>query len=188
MKVTGENAFRGPVTIKGGAIFETAALGNAGEASPFGLGSEIKLASGGTLRYTGADDSTDRTITIGGNTTGVLEQRGSGTPNFAGPVSAAANSTLILSNDTAVAAEYSGQLDAGSGAPNVTKLGSGTWILSGDTIAANTAKAAEGTLAVSNPCVLAASRLEVSKDATLALGLLFAYLLSRFRVRGVRAG
>ena len=171
MKVTGENVFRGPATIKGGAIFETASLGNAGEASPFGLGSEIKLASGGTVRYTGADDSTDRTITIGGNTTGVLEQRGSGTPNFAGPVSAAATSTLLLSNDTAVAAEYSGRLDGGSGAPNVTKRGSGEWILSGATIAANTVKAAEGTLSVSNPCALAASRLEVSKGATLALGL-----------------
>ncbi len=171
MKVTGENVFRGPATIKGGAIFETAALGNVGEASPFGLGSQINLSGGGTIRYTGADDSTDRTIAISGNTTGILEQKGSGTPNFAGPVSAAATSTLILSNDTAVAAEYSGQLDAGSGAPNVTKLGSGEWILSGDTIAANTLKSAEGTLSVSNPCVLASSRLEVSKDATLALGL-----------------
>ena len=37
--------------------------------------------------------------------------------------------------------------------------------------AANTLKTAEGTLTVSNPCVLAASRLEVSKGATLALGL-----------------
>ena len=171
MKVTGENFFAGPVTIKGGSIFETAALGNAGETSPFGLGSQINLASGGTIRYTGAGDSTDRTIAISGNTTGVLEQRGSGTPNFAGPLSAAANSTLILSNDTAVAAEYSGRLDAGSGAPNVTKLGSGEWILSGETVAANTVKAAEGTLSVSNPCALAASRLEVAEGATLALGL-----------------
>ena len=170
-KITGKNVFRGPVTIKGGAIFETAALGNAGEESPFGLGSQINLSGGGTIRYTGADDSTDRTITIGGNTTGVLEQQGTGTPNFAGPLSAAANSTLILSNATAVAAEYSGQLDAGSGAPNVTKRGAGEWILSGETIAANTAKADEGTLTISNPCALAVSRLEVAKDATLALGL-----------------
>jgi autotransporter-associated beta strand protein len=109
------SVFDGPVTIPGGAL-ESASLGGSGVVN---LGSGTRA---GTLRFTGASQSTTLAMSLSGSG-GTLDASGSGPVSFTGGVTGAAGTTLTLTGSNTGA----NSITAISGS-NVTKTGVGTWV------------------------------------------------------------
>jgi len=189
---SGLNTYTGNTTINSGLLSVTT-LANGGSAS--GIGAAASTAStlvinGGTLRYTGAGNSTDRNITIG--TSGAtLDASGSAALSLTGstPVLSGTNTarTLTLTgNNTGLNSFAAGLANNGTGATSVTKNGTGTWSLTGtNTYTGNTTVSA-GTLLI-NGSTGASSLVNVASVAavggngtingnmTLASGALFSF-------------
>ena len=130
----GESRFQGRVEVVQGAAVTLVAdhLGRRGTAGR--LGNVDFLFSNATLRYTGAGETTDRTVTLTNNYVGVagqvaLEQAGTGPLTMAGAVKLApgmAAGTLVLKGASSAApATFTGTLDAGV---SLAKTGTGTWV------------------------------------------------------------
>ncbi len=113
--LTNTNTYTGLTRIFGGNL-SVATIGNAGNPGPIGTNSTIalgNLATGGTLIYTGAGESTDRVIDLGGTYgNGGVSQSGTGLLNFtsAPTASGVGGKTLVLSGDTAGIGEISGTI------------------------------------------------------------------------------
>ena len=168
MKVTGENRFTGPATIRDGAVFEAQALGAVGETSPLGLGSQIVLSGDGVLKYVGAGETTDRAVTLGGS--GILAQCGTGPVVFAGAATSTSSSgTLVLSNDTEVAAEYAGAISNGTQPLAIRKVGAGEWTLSGVNTTTGATTVDGGTLTLAPSGELASSVVTANAGTTFAV-------------------
>ena len=130
LRFTGGNTIPQDIDIYKTTV-EARTIGMAGEAGDIGLGNKIIIELGGTLRYTGSGETTDRNIELG-YYTNVIEQAGTGPVIFTGSVTSLNwQATLCLSNDTDVAATFAGPILAGHQHPIVRKRGTGEWILSG---------------------------------------------------------
>ncbi|MDB6004578.1 MAG: hypothetical protein JWR15_1565 [Prosthecobacter sp.] len=133
------NTFTGNVSINQG-ILSVNTLAVAGQNSALGAGSVLNFGNAGqtgTLLYTGAAVSTDRTINLNSAGTGsaTIDASGTGSLTLTGNVTNAATSgskTLTL-NGTATNNEFRGIISDGGlgGVVAVTKGDTGTWILSG---------------------------------------------------------
>ena len=110
--LTNTNTYTGSTRIFGGNL-SVAAINNTGNPGPLGTGGTIglgNLTSGGTLIYTGADETTDRVIDLGGTYGNAgISQSGTGLLNFTTPPTASGvgGKTLVLSGDTAGTGEIS---------------------------------------------------------------------------------
>ena len=182
LELTGANTYSGMTRIDAGtlSIDNIANVGAAGSA----LGAPTTVANGaisighrtaaGTLRYTGAEQSTDRTIQIGTSSTppvagdaggAIIQNDGAGALTFSGTTfntqtntasGAGANRTLTLqgSNGGAISGIIRNNLLSGTatGTANValTKAGTGPWILSGANTYTGATTVSGGTLLVNN--------------------------------------
>lgn len=146
------NTFTGNAAI--GGLVEVASLANTGTASSLGVGSSIGL-NVGTLSYTGAAASSDRTWTISGANS--LLNNGAGALTLGGGLSFVAGGavdTLTLGGSFAGENVYSGVI---SGAGNIVSDGAGTWVLGGANTYVGTTTVTSGTLRAGNASAFGAS-------------------------------
>jgi autotransporter-associated beta strand protein len=135
----GSNSYSGNTTIAAGTL-SVASIGNRTVNSAVGSGSAINIGlrdSSGTLLYTGAAQTTNRTINLSGTTGGaVIDQSGNSTLRFTSAVVATGNGnkTLTLQGSTSGTGELSGVINdfaANTATTALVKAGTGTWTLSG---------------------------------------------------------
>jgi len=169
--ISGANTFSGTVQISGSATLSasslnyvtsgslspntSSSLGHPSAANgPIQLGNTVSY-QGGTLRYVGPGETTDRAINLA-NTTGgsALDQSGTGLLKFTSAFTAtgAGSKTLTLQGSTAGTGEIDGAIvDNSTGTYNtaLTKAGTGIWTLSGANSYTGATTVSGGTLLVS---------------------------------------
>ena len=182
------NTYTGVTTITGG-VLAVASLTNTGAATSLGASGSAGanlIINGGTLRYTGAGDSTNRLFQIGNSgagTGGTLDASGTGRVQFTNPgniVYGTTNQTrtftLTGTNplDNTLASVLNNN---GSGAVSVTKTGAGTWVLSANsaytgatTITGGILKLGSAGSGANTPLGTTAGATTVSGGGTLDLG------------------
>jgi fibronectin-binding autotransporter adhesin len=113
---------------------------------------------GGTLRYIGTGDTTDRVLNlIASPTTGQLEQAGTGLLKFTSAITSTnGNKNFILKGSTAGTGELAGAItDGAGGVLSITKQGTGTWLLSGTNTYTGTTTVTAGILQPTKVAALA---------------------------------
>ena len=138
-RLSGVNSTYAGITAFVGGVLEVAKLANGGSNSSIGksAAAAANLAfNGGTLRYIGAGDTTDRLFTMNGR--GFLSADGTGALVFSSTGAIAHNNTgtnrtLTLSGASTADNSFAAQLTdtSGTGIFALDKNGDGTWILSG---------------------------------------------------------
>jgi autotransporter-associated beta strand protein len=152
--LTGINGYTGVTTISGG-VLKAATLFNGGSNSSIGAATSLSsnlVLNGGTLQYTGSGSSTDRLFSVG-TSGGTLDASGSAAVNFTGAGSMDFNGqsgvrTLSLAgsntNDNTLAAV----IGDNGGATSLTKSGTSTWVLSGNSTYTGVTTVSGGALKV----------------------------------------
>jgi fibronectin-binding autotransporter adhesin len=168
------NGTTGTVTLSGSNISTTPFTVNADTLSAvnlasFGSNATVSLSNGGTLQYTGsaatgsAASTMGRNITVGGGTTGVLSNTGSGVETLSGgTVTNNAASTLNFSGGEFVVGEAIG---GGSATSNVKVIG-------GSTVGLTASNTYLGSTSISGGSVLltSAGALPTSTNSAVILG------------------
>ena len=148
----GSNDFNGNITLGPAGTLSVSRMGKRGSYdSNLGRGTTISLnASGSKLLYTGAGETSDRTISILSNVT--IDQSGTGHLNLSYPVTVSSGTkTLTLQGSTEGTAEFSGLLRNDSGVLILAKAGTGTWLLSTNDTYTGATTVSGGTLALTGP-------------------------------------
>jgi len=146
----GNNSYTGVTTINGG-ILNVSTLADGGSNSSIGAAAaanaNLVINGGGTLRYVGSGNSTDRGFTLSSGNGTTIESSGSGAINFTGvaSISGTANETLTLAGTNT--GNNTLALNLGSSA-SLVKAGAGTWVLSGTKSYTGTTSINAGTLVV----------------------------------------
>ncbi len=151
------NTFTGDVSINQGTL-SVNSVADSGVSSALGAGAAINLGSGaqtGTLLYTGAGGSTNRSVNLASTAAGggTITNNGSGALVFTGTFSSAGTNakTFTLGGSSTAANEFQPTLvDSTGGALTVVKSGAGTWGLSGASSFTGALSAAQGTLSISS--------------------------------------
>jgi fibronectin-binding autotransporter adhesin len=163
------NTYSGGTTISGGTL-EAGILNNGGMASGIGSspnGASNLIIDGGTLKYIGAGNSTDRLFTLTQNG-GALDASGAGAVNFTSTGSelsyGSGARTITLtgtntSNNTLAASIGDGSGGSGGSVKSTTfldepttslvKSGSGTWVITGTNSYSGGTTIMDGTLQLS---------------------------------------
>ncbi|AEG50605.1 outer membrane autotransporter barrel domain protein [Sphingobium chlorophenolicum L-1] len=150
--LTGCASTYGGVTAIRAGVLQISCLANGGAASSIGAASNDAanlLLDGGTLRYMGTGESSDRLFTLGASTTSALEASGTGAIAFTntGPIGFSSPNTAqrVTLGGTSTADNSLAALitDNGTGRTAISKTGAGTWILT------NQANSYTGTTTVS---------------------------------------
>ena len=171
--LTGANAYSGATTINSG-VLGAGILASGSALSSIGISSNAAtnlVFNGGTLRYLGSGDSTDRLFTVGTTAGSALDASGTGPVTFSNTAkiafsgTAARTFTLTGSNtgDNTLAGILS---DSGSYKTAITKDGAGKWILTGSNTYTGATLVNAGKLAV-NGFLNASSTVTVASGATL---------------------
>jgi len=153
--LTAANTFNGPVTVNQGTLNVTW-ISNVNGANPLGqspaAATNLLLANGTTLRYTGGAATCNRGFTINGTAAGhtaTLDASGTGAINLTStntPAYGTGNQSrklILAGSNTGTNTLAASIADNGSGKVALTKTGAGTWVLtgtnsySGDTIVTN---------------------------------------------------
>lgn len=144
--LTGTSTYTGRTIINNGVLSAGTLNSVAGGSASSNLGAPVTVANGtidlgggtlgGTLRYTGTGETTDRVINLAGTTGGgVLEQSGTGLLKFTSGFTATGSGikTLSLQGSSAGTGEVSGAIidNSGTNKTSLIKAGTGTWTLSG---------------------------------------------------------
>lgn len=134
------NTYGGVTTISGGTL-SVGALANGGANSSIGasgIGAANLVLGGGTLKYTGAGDSTDRLFTVGtgpGPANATLNASGTGNLLFTNSGAIAFGGSVTTSTLT-LTGTGTGSLAASVGnssiSTSINKTGTGTWTLTGN--------------------------------------------------------
>ena len=162
--------FTGGVTLTNGGQLNFTSIGNSTQASALGAGNLITLSnnssSASTLNYIGSTNmTTNRTIKLGNVAgaatdvfTGVISNNGNGTLVWTNstfmPTQTGYNGTrsLVLSGTNTGANEIRGAIidqTAVTAITNLTKNGTGTWVLSGNNTYSGNTNVNAGTLVIS---------------------------------------
>lgn len=144
LTLAGTNSFTGSLNVNGGGTLSVSSFANQlGGVSFNGL--RIGTQSGaGTLRYSGSGETASRVVHVGGasneavGTTSTVEQEGTGLLQLHGvamfTTTNSIASTLVLQGSTSGTGEFTAGVTTNTGNTlNVTKRGTGTWILSSAT-------------------------------------------------------
>jgi len=155
--LTAQNTYTGRTDINGGNL-SVSNIGNAGSTtSNLGSGSLIQSGAAvlagstvttGKLIYTGAGETTNRTLSLNGAGFAIEQAATSGNLVFSANVAVPSNTakTLFLLGSTAGTGEISGVISNNTNATGVTKLGTGTWTLSGANTNTGNITVSAGTL------------------------------------------
>jgi autotransporter-associated beta strand protein len=156
--LTGSSTFNSQVITQGNGVYSFNSIKNVnGGASSLGNPTSAAIGTinlnnqGGTLRYIGTGDTTNREINvIAGGTTGQLEQAGTGLLKFTSAITSGnGTKNFVLKGSTAGTGELAGAItDGAGGVLSLTKQGSGTWTLSGANTYTGTTTITGGTLAL----------------------------------------
>ena len=143
------NSFSGPVTVGGGAL-SVAGIGNANNNSYLGKNGTINLgasATAGTLIYTGAGETSDKVINLGGTTGGgtIQADNASGLLKFTSNTTAAASAKTLTLRGVGTG-EFAGVISNDSGTVALTKADAGTWTLSNNNTYTGATSQTGGTL------------------------------------------
>ena len=176
LELTGPNTYSGVTGIDNGGTLKVSSLNSVNGGSPplasSSLGRPTTTANGtiwlghpaltatyggANLTYTGAGETTDRVINLGGanNAAYTLDQSGSGLLKFTSSFTMTdlrGPQTITLQGNTAGTGEIAGVIPNGDAAnPNrLTKSGSGTWMLSNANIYAGVTTVTGGCLVLTN--------------------------------------
>lgn len=163
--LSGSNTYAGATRIMAG-LLSISSIRPLGSPLPSSLGMPSAgngvVAMGGSLDarliYTGAGDTTDRDIDLAGPGNATLTHNGSGHLTFAGAVLASSNTAHLLTLNGTGTGELAGAIsDAASASTRLTKLDSGTWILSGTNTCTGATRIHGGTLSLGGSGSLAGS-------------------------------
>ncbi len=171
--LTVNQTYTGATTIEGG-VLSVASLANGGANS--GIGASTSDAAnlvldGGTLRYTGGAQSTNRNFTIGING-GAFDASGTGALTLSGTATLDdidTERTLTLTGTNTAANTLAAALgDNGLGATSLLKSGTGTWVLSGAHSYTGSTSVTGGTLRLAS-----ANRIGDSSSVIVSSGAIF---------------
>jgi autotransporter-associated beta strand protein len=175
------NSFTGIIKSQNAGSISVSSIKNSGVASAAGAGTTVELGSGsstspGTLIYTGSGDSTNRTFSLTsntGNATANLTNNGTGALVITGAinnVSSTGTKTLTLGGSYAGSANQITSAIADTttsgGKLGITKVGVGTWLLTGANTFTGATLVSAGTLLVDGS-LAAGSAVTVSSAALL---------------------
>ena len=178
--LSGANTYTGATTVSGGTL-NLASLDVVANANPLGQSSaaatNLLLADGTTLKYSGAAATTDRLFTLSttaNSGTVTLDASGSGAVNFSntgsvayGTATSAKTRTLALAGSNTGGNTLAAVIgNNGVSTVAVTKSGAGTWVLSGANTYTGATTVSAGTLSVTGS--LGATTVTVNGTATLA--------------------
>ena len=182
--ISGANSFTGPVSVQAGVV-QVASLNRvSGGTATSALGAPITAVAGtlslggstttGTLKYTGPGEMTDRMINLAGTTGGAtLDQSGlSGIVTFSSNVMVTGEGakTLTLQGSTAGRGVMSGAItNSSNGATGLTKAGTGTWTLTGNSRYSGMTQVAAGSLICTTAASLGTGGLDITTGAKLDL-------------------
>jgi fibronectin-binding autotransporter adhesin len=145
------NTYAGTTSVAGG-ILEVTKLANTNAASSIGTGAIGNLSfSSGTLRYIGTGDASNRVLQFGA-AGGTIDASGSGAVNLTRTTAPAYGSSnvaisITLTGTNTDANTYAAnQNNNGTGAVSLTKNGTGTWVLTGNSVNTGTTTINAGTL------------------------------------------
>jgi fibronectin-binding autotransporter adhesin len=188
------NSFTGPLNLNQGTLI-VSSINDSGVPSNIGQGVSFRMgnaASTGTLIYTGAAQSINRTVQIGNNAAppvvgdtggGMIQNDGAGlltfnaTPVFNTPLDTAsgtgANRVLTLkgSNNGKITGIIQNNTNSGGGGTTtvgVTKAGAGTWTLEGANTYSGPMVVSEGTLTISGSRNVNAGTINVGGTAAVS--------------------
>ena len=149
----GINDFQGNFALNSAGTISANIIGNKGSmTSNLGQGQHILFNGNGTgsgLRYTGAGESTDRTMRLPKSAR--FDMSGTGRLVFTEPftITGGAN-TIYLSGSTEGVGEIAGAINNGTGAYSIQKSGTGEWVLSGTNAFTGALTVTGGTLTLAN--------------------------------------
>ncbi|MGL6073864.1 MAG: beta strand repeat-containing protein [Fimbriiglobus sp.] len=167
--LTAANTYTGGTVISLGTL-SLNSLADGGLASSIGassnVASNLALANGTTLLYTGIGHSTNRNFTISA-ATGTIEASGTGILNFTNTASPAYGTTnqtrtLTLGGTSAANNTLAANIDNnGTAAVSVSKTGAGTWVLSGTSTYTGTTEVIGGSLGIGSNAAFGTSTLNL---------------------------
>ena len=155
--LTGTNTFTGQVIINGGTV-SVATIGNAGSTSNLGAGLASFAAAtlnGGTLQFTGANDTSNRFISLGTNG-GTIDASGTGALKLNGPLldyntqSGPRTLTLTGSSNIALQNTFGMSIGDNGGATSLVKSGTNLWLLSQPSTYTGSTSVLGGTLGLAS--------------------------------------
>lgn len=175
--ITGYNTSTGGISLEAGTL-SVVTLANGGQGSSLGsssnAASNLLIAGGATLAYTGATNTTtDRSFSVtGDNTEATLANNGAGTVDFSNAAGTVAYDTAGQARTIALAGTNTGdnvfrlKITDNNGAPvTLKKLGAGRWTMTGLNTFTGATSVSAGTLLVNGSN--AASAVTVESGATI---------------------
>ena len=153
----GASTYTGKTTISGNGTVSVSAIGNTGVSGNLGAGPIVELGStnkSGTLVYTGAGETTNRTVNLGGTTGGATIDTtlATGALVFTSDFTATGGGakTLLLKggNNDIIQGKI---VDSGGGVTTLGKTGGGTWIISGANTFSGGTTVGNGNLRLDGP-------------------------------------